>query len=98
MQEEIFGPLLPILTYGHMRDVIKTINEKPHPLALYLFSESTKTIGAVTKQVSSAAAVSMTLSSIWQPVKWASVVLVPAEWGLITAKQALIHSHISKAS
>ena len=49
MQEEIFGPLLPILTYGHMRDVIKTINEKPHPLALYLFSESPKTIGAVTK-------------------------------------------------
>ena len=49
MQEEIFGPLLPILTYRHMRDVMKTINEKPHPLALYLFSESPKTIGAVTK-------------------------------------------------
>ena len=49
MQEEIFGPLLPILTYRHMQDVMKTINEKPHPLALYLFSESPKTIGAVTK-------------------------------------------------
>lgn len=49
MQEEIFGPLLPILTYRHMRDVIQTIHKKPHPLALYLFSQNPKTIQAVTK-------------------------------------------------
>lgn len=38
MQEEIFGPLLPILTYQSLEQVCAFINEKPKPLALYLFS------------------------------------------------------------
>ena len=40
MQEEIFGPLLPILPYTNIDDVISYINDHPKPLALYLFSES----------------------------------------------------------
>lgn len=39
MQEEIFGPLLPILTYTHLDQVVDHINHKPRPLALYLFSD-----------------------------------------------------------
>ena len=42
MQEEIFGPLLPILTYDSIDDVIRLINEKPHPLALYIFTRNRK--------------------------------------------------------
>lgn len=42
MQEEIFGPLLPILTYDSIDAVIQTINRKPHPLALYLFTRDRK--------------------------------------------------------
>jgi coniferyl-aldehyde dehydrogenase len=38
MQEEIFGPLLPIRTYRSLNDVIAYINARPHPLALYLFT------------------------------------------------------------
>lgn len=38
MQEEIFGPLLPIITYGHINEAIEFINKKPKPLALYVFS------------------------------------------------------------
>ncbi|MDD2603957.1 MAG: coniferyl aldehyde dehydrogenase [Desulfobacterales bacterium] len=38
MQEEIFGPLLPIRTYRSLNDVIADINARPHPLALYLFT------------------------------------------------------------
>lgn len=38
MQREIFGPLLPILTYREHDDVIEYINDRPYPLALYLFS------------------------------------------------------------
>lgn len=38
MQEEIFGPVLPILTYSSLEDAIQTINSKAHPLALYLFT------------------------------------------------------------
>ena len=37
-QEEIFGPLLPVMTYTNVDDVIKTIQHKERPLALYLFS------------------------------------------------------------
>ncbi len=38
MQEEIFGPLLPVLTYGDIHGAIAAINARPKPLALYLFS------------------------------------------------------------
>ncbi|MFS0839878.1 aldehyde dehydrogenase [Paenibacillus sp. 1P03SA] len=40
MQEEIFGPLLPVLTYRNLEDVIREVNARPKPLALYAFSES----------------------------------------------------------
>lgn len=39
MEEEIFGPLLPILTYDTLEEVIRTVESHPHPLALYFFSE-----------------------------------------------------------
>jgi coniferyl-aldehyde dehydrogenase len=38
MQDEIFGPLLPILTYRNLNEAIEYINDNPRPLALYLFS------------------------------------------------------------
>ena len=38
MQEEVFGPLLPIMAYRHIDDVLGYINSKNKPLALYLFS------------------------------------------------------------
>ncbi len=40
MQEEIFGPLLPILTYKTLEEAIAQINARPKPLALYLFSRN----------------------------------------------------------
>ena len=43
MAEEIFGPLLPILGYSDMNEAKKIIKQRPKPLALYLFSENTKT-------------------------------------------------------
>lgn len=38
MQEEIFGPLMPILTYDSPDEIIRNINALPHPLALYIFT------------------------------------------------------------
>lgn len=38
MQEEIFGPLMPILVYDTLDEVIRNINSMPHPLALYIFT------------------------------------------------------------
>ena len=44
MQEEIFGPILPFLTYTDLDEVIKEINSHDKPLALYVFSENKKNI------------------------------------------------------
>mgnify|MGYP003362339455 CR=1 FL=1 len=39
MKEEIFGPVLPILEYRDREEIIETINSRPRPLALYVFTE-----------------------------------------------------------
>lgn len=48
MQEEIFGPILPILTYESIAEVIQTVNTREKPLALYLFANDKKMIKHVT--------------------------------------------------
>ena len=39
MQEEIFGPVLPVLTFDRVEEALDFVNTRPHPLALYLFSQ-----------------------------------------------------------
>lgn len=39
MKEEIFGPILPILTYRTLEECFEGIGHMPNPLALYVFSE-----------------------------------------------------------
>ena len=48
MQEEIFGPIMPILVFDHLDEVIRNINSRPHPLALYLFTSNKKAARQVT--------------------------------------------------
>ena len=50
MQEEIFGPVMPILTYEKLEDVISVLNGRARPLALYIFSESRENIELVTSR------------------------------------------------
>ena len=52
MQEEIFGPIMPILSYEGLEEVIARLQGLPKPLALYLFSENRSTINAVTSRIS----------------------------------------------
>lgn len=52
MEDEIFGPILPILDYSNLSDVIKEIHNHPKPLALYLFTESSVGIKKVLKHIS----------------------------------------------
>ncbi|AKP78420.1 Aldehyde dehydrogenase [Priestia megaterium Q3] len=40
MQDEIFGPILPVIVYDEISEVIQAIVKRPKPLALYLFSEN----------------------------------------------------------
>lgn len=52
MQEELFGPLLPVVVYDDLDDLISRIKERPKPLALYLFTESEETKEKVLGEVS----------------------------------------------
>ncbi len=52
MQEEIFGPILPVIEFDHLRQVIDAVNCHPKPLALYLFTNSKETEKKIVKCVS----------------------------------------------
>lgn len=42
MQEEIFGPIMPILTFDTLQEAVAKINSLPHPLAFYIFTNNPK--------------------------------------------------------
>ena len=52
MQEEIFGPLLPILTYEHIHEVIVDIQTHDKPLALYLFTNNSDVEKTILQKIS----------------------------------------------
>ncbi len=49
MENEIFGPVLPILTFKNIDNALKIINDKEKPLALYIYSSSNKNIDYIMK-------------------------------------------------
>lgn len=51
MQEEIFGPVLPVLTYREKAELIASLQALPAPLALYLFSSDKKAVEEITSRV-----------------------------------------------
>lgn len=50
MQEEIFGPLMPILTFHSVEEAVNTVNAHMHPLALYIFTKNKKEARYVTSR------------------------------------------------
>ena len=48
MQEEIFGHILPVLTYRNLDELIMLLQSKEHPLAFYVFSSKKETIKKLT--------------------------------------------------
>ena len=57
MDDEIFGPVLPILTYKDETEIYSLIRSKPKPLALYIFSSNKKRIEKILQSTSSGGAV-----------------------------------------
>lgn len=53
MKEEIFGPILPILTVESLEESINFVNRREKPLALYVFSDESSVIDTVLKNTSS---------------------------------------------
>lgn len=56
MKEEIFGPVLPVLTYKNISEALHFINANDKPLAFYVFSKSNKVIDNILSQTSSGGA------------------------------------------
>ena len=55
MKEEIFGPILPILTYESLDEIEEIISKNPNPLALYVFSNNKKLIDRIKTRIKSGA-------------------------------------------
>ncbi len=53
MTEEIFGPILPIMEYSNVDEVMKFIKQRPKPLALYIFSKNSKFVQSIIEHTSS---------------------------------------------
>src|SRR4029077_20504327 len=50
MREEIFGPLLPVMSYRDLSEALRIVNERERPLVLYLFSRERSVIDRVLQQ------------------------------------------------
>ena len=52
MKEEIFGPLLPVISFDNLDDVISKVKKKEKPLALYIYSKHKKIINKILNEIS----------------------------------------------
>lgn len=50
MKEEIFGPILPVIPFDELPQIISEIKSRPHPLALYVFGKNEKSISRVLQE------------------------------------------------
>ncbi len=52
MQDEIFGPILPVISFAKLDDAIKKVKERPKPLSCYIYSKNRKKIDQLLKEIS----------------------------------------------
>ncbi|TVP86146.1 MAG: aldehyde dehydrogenase family protein, partial [Alkalicoccus sp.] len=52
MQDEIFGPILPIMSYQYEHEILDIVRQRPNPLALYLFTENKDTEDMILNNLS----------------------------------------------
>lgn len=53
MQDEVFGPVMPILTYSNLDQLIKILKNQPSPLVLYIFSRNIRKAKRIIKEIPS---------------------------------------------
>lgn len=53
MQEEIFGPIVPVMTYRNLDEVIEFISDRGKPLALYIYSNTSRNVDRILSRTSS---------------------------------------------
>ena len=52
MQDEIFGPILPVIPFTSLTETIEKVKERPKPLSCYMYSKNRKTINTLLKELS----------------------------------------------
>jgi aldehyde dehydrogenase (NAD+) len=52
MADEIFGPILPVISYSDLNDVVSKIKSRPKPLSCYIFSNDKATRNKLLKEIS----------------------------------------------
>ena len=57
MKEEIFGPLLPVIKYKQLQEVITHVKNGEKPLTMYIFAKNRKNIDLLTDHISSGSVV-----------------------------------------
>ncbi len=62
MADEIFGPILPVLSYREPEEAVHFINERPKPLALYVFTDNDRVKDTILENTSSGGA---TVNHVW---------------------------------
>ena len=67
MQEEIFGPILPVLTFEDLGEVINFVNDNEKPLALYYFGPGKKAKRVLSETISGGGCINDTLLQIANP-------------------------------
>ncbi len=51
MQQEIFGPVFPVISFHDAEDVVREVNARPRPLALYVFSKKTAFLNKMVRDI-----------------------------------------------
>ena len=67
MKEEIFGPLLPVISYQNLNEVINYINSKDKPLALYFFGDKENACTVINNTSSGSVCINDTIIQITNP-------------------------------
>jgi len=52
MKDEIFGPILPVISYTNIDEMIAKVKDRPRPLSCYIYSKNRRTIARILKEVS----------------------------------------------
>ena len=98
MGEEIFGPIMPILTFDSFDAVVSGLKDRDKPLALYLFSSDRERVRRVTGELTYGAAASTMWSSTLPPAKWALAAWGRAAWAPTMARTGLTPFPITSPS
>lgn len=52
MEDEIFGPILPVIAFENLEEVIQKVKEKPKPLSCYVYTKNRKIVSKILKEIS----------------------------------------------